>query len=386
MRLQKLAGLERQKIEDDLRATQELIAQLKDILSSDKKIRKVVKDELKEVQKKYGDERRTRIMKKGVKSISVEDLIPDEEATLVLTHSGYIKRMSPDAFKKQKRGGVGVSDINTKEDDFVTTFLTANTHADLLFFTDYGKVYQTKMYDVPEGKRATRGKSVMNFLPLESQEHITSIVPMPKEIKQSDLSMLMVTKHGIAKLVKAAHFHDVRRSGLNAMKLGDNDQLISAEFVSSDDQAVIVTAQGQAIRFESGGIREMGRSAAGVRAMKLEKSDYVIGAHAVTTDTKNAGLLVLTAYGYGKITDMEEYKVQKRGGSGIKTAKVTDKTGSVIATRVVDESTQELVAMSKKSQVIRTDLSEIPRLGRVSQGVRIMKLRQGDEIASLICL
>jgi len=386
MRLQKLAGLERQKIEDDLKETQELIAKLEDILSSDKKIRKVVKDELEEVQKKYGDERRTRIVKKGIKSISVEDLIPDEEATLVLTHGGYIKRMHPDQFKKQKRGGVGVSDINTKEDDFVTTFLTANTHADLLFFTDYGKVYQTKMYDVPEGKRATRGKSVMNFLPLESEEKITSIVPMSKEVKQNDLSMLMVTKHGIAKRVKSAHFHDVRRSGLNAMKLGTNDQLISAEFVSEKDHAVIVTAHGQAIRFEASDIREMGRSAVGVRAMKLEDNDYVIGAHAVNKETKNAGLLVLTAYGYGKITDMKEYKVQKRGGAGIKSAKVTDKTGTVIATRIVDESVQELVVMSKKSQVIRTDLSEIPRLGRISQGVRIMKLRQGDEIASLICL
>jgi len=386
MRLQKLAGLERQKIENDLQATQDLIAELKDILSSDTKIRNVVKKELKDVQKRYGDERRTKIVRKPAGSISVEDLIPDEDATLVLTSGGYIKRMSPDQFKKQKRGGVGVVDITIKEDDFVTTFVTANTHSDLLFFTDYGKVYQTKMYDVPEGKRATRGKSVMNFLPLETEEHITSIIPMTKEEKEQDLSMLMVTKYGIAKRVGASQFHDVRRSGLIAIKLGDNDQLRSAEFVHEHDEAIITTAHGQAIRFQTGDIREMGRSATGVRAIKLTKTDYIVGAHAVSQDSDTPGLMVLTTYGYGKITDLNEYKIQKRGGSGIKTAKVTDKTGSVIATRIVDTNSQELVVMSKKSQVIRTDLQEIPRLGRVSQGVRIMKLRSGDEIASLICL
>ena len=386
MRLQKLAGLERQKIEDELKEVQDLIAKLKDILSSDKKLRNVVKTELKDIAKKYGDERRTRIYKKGAKSISTEDLIPDEDATLVLTAGGYIKRMHPDQFKKQKRGGVGVVDITTKDDDFVTTFLTANTHSDLLFFTDAGKVYQTKMYDVPEGKRATRGKSVMNFLPLGSQERITSIVPMSKEVKENDLSMLMVTSGGIAKRVRAAQFHEVRRSGLNVMKLGDNDQLISAEFVSDEDESIVVTAQGQAIRFQVTDVREMGRSAAGVRVMKLEDDDYITGAHAITSETKDAGLMVLTTYGYGKITSLQEYKAQKRGGSGVKTAKITDKTGHVIATRLVTANTSELVVMSKRSQVIRTDVSEIPRLGRISQGVRIMKLRQGDEIASLICL
>ncbi|MEX1087539.1 MAG: DNA gyrase subunit A, partial [Candidatus Paceibacterota bacterium] len=231
MRLQKLAGLERQKIEEELKAVQQLIAELKEILSSEKKIRKVIKDELTEMQKLYGDDRRTKIVKTGVKSMSVEDLIPDEESTLVLTASGYIKRMSPDEFKKQKRGGVGVVDIATKDDDFVHTFLTANTHNDLLFFTDAGKVYQTKMYDVPEGKRATRGKSIMNFLPIEGDERITTVLPMPKEIKKSDdLSVLMMTKQGVTKRVKAENFYDVRRSGLITMKLGDNDQLICADF------------------------------------------------------------------------------------------------------------------------------------------------------------
>ncbi|MEX1027098.1 MAG: DNA gyrase subunit A [Candidatus Paceibacterota bacterium] len=387
MRLQKLAGLERQKIEDELNEVQKLIAELKAILSDEKKIRKVVKDELAEMQKQYGDERRTKIVKTGVKSMSVEDLIPDEESTLVLTDGGYIKRMSPDEFKKQKRGGVGVVDIATKDDDFVHTFLTANTHNDLLFFTDLGKVYQTKMYDVPEGKRATRGKSVMNFLPLEAEEQITTVLPMPKEIKKSDdLSVLMMTKQGVTKRVKAENFYDVRRNGLIAMKLGDNDQLIKADFVNTGDDVVTVSAYGQAIRFSAKDIREMGRSATGVRGMKLASGDYLIGAQVVRADAHEPGLLVLTASGYGKITALSEYKRQKRGGSGVKTAKVTSKTGNVIAIRVVTEEETELVVMSKKSQVIRTDLNEIPHLGRVSQGVRIMKLREKDEIASVICL
>ncbi|MEX0930522.1 MAG: DNA gyrase subunit A [Candidatus Paceibacterota bacterium] len=386
MRLQKLAGLERQRIEDELAEVQKLIAELKEILSSEKKIRTVIKNELAEMKKQYGDERRTKIIKSGVKSMSVEDLIPDEESTLVLTAGGYIKRMSPDQFKKQKRGGVGVVDIATKEDDFVHTFLTANTHNDLLFFTDAGKVYQTKMYDVPEGKRATRGKSVMNFLPLEGEERITTVLPMPKEVKKSDdLSVLMMTKQGVSKRVKAENFYDVRRSGLIAMKLGDNDQLIKADFVNAGDDVIAVSAHGQAIRFSAKDIREMGRSAAGVRGMKIGKGDYLIGAQVIKADAHEPGLLVLTASGYGKITDASEYKRQKRGGSGIKSAKVTGKTGNVIAVRVVTEE-EELVVMSKKSQVIRTGLSEIPHLGRVSQGVRIMKLRENDEIASVICL
>jgi len=388
MRLQKLAGLERKKIQDELKEIQAFIKKTKTILASPKKIFTVVKDELQEMVEKHGDERRTKIVKGEVKNLSNEDLIPEEESVLVLTSGGYIKRTNPGEYKKQKRGGVGVIDMNTKEEDFITTLLTTSTHADLLFFTDKGKVYQIKMYDIPEGRRATKGKSVMNFLSLEANERVTSVVPMTKDIKESAGSLLMVTKCGVTKKVTAKNFYDVRRSGLIAIKLASGDELISARFVARGDQAVIVTRNGQSIRFDEKDIREMGRAAAGVRGIKLGAKDEVVSAGVVKRGVKDAEILVVSKFGYGKKTDAGEYKVQNRGGSGIKTANVTTKTGEIIAARIVQASDEggEMVAISKKSQVIRIDLGEIPTLGRQTQGVRIMKLRAGDRIAALICL
>jgi DNA gyrase subunit A len=387
MRLQKLAGLERKKVLDELAEVQELIERLKEILGSEKKIRGIIKDELTEIKAKYGDERRTRLIKHGLKDFNPEDLIPDEESVLVLTKGGYIKRTNPDEYKKQKRGGVGVVDLDTKEEDFITHLISANAHNDLLFFTDKGKAYQIKMYDLPEGKRATRGKSVMNFLSLAENEKITSILPMPKNKKEADgLALMMVTKNGTGKKSSATHFHDVRRSGLIAITLEDGDELMSASFVSKSDTVVIATRDGQSIRFEAEDVREMGRNAAGVRVIKLGKDDAVISADVVAKDAKNPKLFVMGAHGYGKQTKLEEYKTQNRGGSGILTMNVTDKTGPLISAKVVTDEIEEMVAMSKKSQVIRVDLKEIPTLGRSTQGVRVMKLRDGDSLASLICL
>ncbi|MHB1316843.1 MAG: DNA gyrase C-terminal beta-propeller domain-containing protein, partial [Minisyncoccota bacterium] len=286
----------------------------------------------------------------------------------------------------QKRGGVGVRDLDTKDEDFVTTLLITSTHSDLLFFTNKGKAYQTKMYDIPEGRRATKGKSVMNFLPLVDGEKITSILPMPKEIKKSDGALLMVTKQGIAKKVSASSFHDVRISGIIAIKLDGGDELISAFFTNKGDSAILVTSKGQSIRFFEKDIREMGRTAMGVRGMKLGKGDEIISSQVISKDIDDATLMVISANGYGKRTDIDEYKIQNRGGSGIKTANVTPKTGNIIAAQLFTKETEEIVAMSKKSQVIRTDAKEVPVLGRQTQGVRIMKLREGDSIASLICL
>lgn len=386
MRLQKLAGLERKKIEDDLKATQALIKELQAILSSAAKVRGMIKDELKHISDTYGDDRRTKVIASGVKSISVEDLVPDEQNMLVLTSGGYIKRTSPSEYKQQKRGGVGVVDLNTKEEDFVTHFLKANTHADMLFFTDLGKVYQIKMYDLPEGKRATRGKSIMNFLSLEGDEKVTSIVPMSKDVRTKDVSILMVTAHGTTKRVAAENFHDVRRSGIIAIKLAKEDTLVSAEFVAKDDTAVLVTKKGQAIRFKADDIREMGRSAAGVRGIKLGKGDVVIGSGVIPQGAeKNARIMVMAEMGYGKATPADEYKIQNRGGSGIKTAKVSDKTGTIVGARILIDQ-EELVAISKKSQVIRVETKEIPSLGRQTQGVRVMRLRAGDALVSMICL
>ncbi|MEK7609764.1 MAG: DNA gyrase subunit A [Patescibacteria group bacterium] len=390
MKLQRLAGLERKKVLDELKEVQELIATLKEILGSEKKVRTIIKDELKEIREKYGDDRRTKIIKHGVKEFNPEDLIADEESVLVLTKGGYVKRTNPDEYRKQKRGGVGVVDLDTKEEDFISHLVFATTHNDLLFFSDKGKAYQIKMYDIPEGKRATKGKSIMNFLSLAEGENVTSILPMPKNKKEAeDLSLIMITKNGTGKKTSAKHFKDVRRSGLIAITLDDGDELISASFVSKNDNVVIATREGQSIRFKESDVREMGRNATGVRVIKIadgKNADNVISADVVSSDAKNPALFVMGANGYGKKTKLSEYKVQNRGGSGILTMNVTPKTGILMAAKVVTDDDLEIVAMSKKSQVIRVDIKEIPTLGRSTQGVRVMKLREGDHLASLICL
>ncbi len=387
MRLVKLAGLERKKVLDELAQVQALIEELKTILASSKKVLSIITAELVDIKARYGNERRTKLVKHGLKDFNPEDLIADEESVLVLTKGGYIKRTNPDEYRKQKRGGVGVVDLDTKEEDFITHLMYANTHSDLLFFTDAGKAYQIKMYDVPEGKRATRGKSIMNFISLSENEKITSILAMPKNKKDAeDLALLMVTKGGTGKKSSAKHFHDVRRSGLIAITLDAGDELMSASFVSKGDDIMIATADGQSIHFKETDIREMGRNAAGVRVIKLGKDDSVISADVIAKDAKNPALFVMGANGYGKKTKLDEYKVQNRGGSGILTMNVTEKTGPLMAAKVVTDDDEEIVAMSKKSQVIRVDLTEIPTLGRSTQGVRVMKLRDGDSLASLICL
>ena len=386
MKLQRLAGLERKKVEDELAAVTTLIRELKDLLGSPKKILGVIKTELLDITKQYGDERRTRVVKGGVKEIGDEDLIPDEEQVLVLTAGGYVKRTNPSEFRTQRRGGVGVVDLNTKEEDFVIIFLTASTHSDLLFFTDRGKVYQMKMYEVPEGKRATRGKSVKNFLSLADTESVTSILAMPKAAKERAQSIMMLTSTGVAKKVGAESFKDVRRSGIIAIRLEGGDALVAARFVDTGNEVITVTAGGQSIRFKESDVRHMGRAAGGVRAMKLGKGDRIIGAETFHKALPHADLLVIAAHGYGKRTNISEYKTQKRGGSGIKTANVTGKTGLIMAMRVVTPEHKEVVAISKKGQVIRLPLGDIPTLRRGTQGVRIMKLREGDTIASLICL
>lgn len=387
MRLQKLAGLERKKIEDELAAVQKLIKELEAILKSKAKMMGIVKKDLLEVAEKYGDDRRTKIIKGGVKQLSQEDLVPDDESVLVLTKGGYVKRTNPSEYRTQKRGGVGVVDLNTKEEDVVTTLLTTSAHSDLLFFTDYGKVYQCKMYEIPEGRRATKGKSIMNFLSLAAEERITSVLAVRKEDWEGDRSLMMITKNGVAKKSDASAFKDVRRSGLIAITLKDDDALIDAMFVSKKDEVSLITEKGQSIRFKESDVREMGRTAAGVAAMRLGKGDRIVSADVVHGGEKDKEVLVVTEHGYGKATPAKEYKVQHRGGSGIKTAKVTGKTGVIVRGLVLttEERTEgELVIMSKKGQVIKLPLKDVPTLSRDTQGVRVMKMRAGDSIASVV--
>jgi DNA gyrase subunit A len=294
-----------------------------------------------------------------------------------------VKRTDPSEYHSQKRGGVGVVDLETKEEDFVTMLVSGTTHNDLLFFTNLGKVYQMKMYDIPEGRRATKGKSIMNFLALNNDEKVTSILPMPKELKKSPISLMLVTKDGTAKKMSGEGFKDVRRSGIIAIRLDKGDQLVSALMVDKGDEVMVATGGGQSIRFKEIDIREMGRTAGGVRGIKLGKGDEVISVDVVKKENKDGSFLTMSANGFGKKTSLKEYKVQKRGGSGIKTAKITPKTGKLIVAKVLTGQEEELIAMSKKGQVIRTALKDISSLGRQTQGVTIMRLRPGDSIASL---
>ena len=395
MKLAKLAGLERKAVEEELAEKQKFIAMMKDLISSPKKILKTIADELKEIREKYADERRTKIIKGGVKEISDEDLVPEKETMLVLTAGGYVKCTDPAEYHAQKRGGVGVIDLETKEEDFVTMLVSGSTHSNLLFFTNLGKVYQMKMYDIPEGRRATKGKSIMNFLALSGEEKVTSILAMParlsgaggpKDLAKISSSLMLVTKNGTAKKMSSESFKDVRRSGIIAIRLDKDDQLISALVTEKGDEVMIATADGQSIRFKESDVREMGRTAGGVTGIRLGKTDQVIGVDVIKKEQKSGAFLTMSANGFGKKTDLKEYKVQKRGGSGVKTAKVTPKTGKLIVAKVLSGEEAELIAMSKKGQVIRTALKDISSLGRQTQGVTVMRLRAGDGIASLACI
>ncbi|HVU80295.1 MAG TPA: DNA gyrase subunit A [Candidatus Paceibacterota bacterium] len=390
MRLQKLANLERKKIEDELKEVQALIEELMALLKSEKKMMTVIRGEIEDINKKYGDERNTKVVKGAAGVINVEDLVPDEEQVLVLTQGGYVKRTNPDEFRKQKRGGVGVIDLDTKEEDFVTNFLTTSTHSDLLFFTNAGKAFQLKFYEIPEGKRSTKGRPVVNFLSVTPEERVTSVLPMRKNQKEGEKFLYMITKQGVVKKCDATAFHDVRRSGLIAQKLQKNDELIAALLVEKGDEIFLSTAKGQSVRFKESDVRPMGRAAGGVRGMKLGSGDTIVGADVVKKGIKNQEVLVVSRNGYGKTTSTDEYKTQNRGGSGIKTMNMTPKTGPVIAARIITKEEgvgeDEIVVISKKGQVIRTELKEIPSLSRSTQGVRIMKLREGDAIASFVCL
>ncbi|MEK7535820.1 MAG: DNA gyrase subunit A [Patescibacteria group bacterium] len=393
MKLQKLAGLERKKIEDELKETLALIDELGSILKSAAKMLAIIKRESQEIIEKYGDDRRTKVVKGGAKEISAEDMIPDEESMLVLTRGGYVKRTRPEEYKRQRRGGVGVVDLDTKEEDFITNLLAASTHADLLFFTDKGKAYQLKMYEIPEGKRATKGKSIMNFLSLSEGERVTSVLPLPRDVKErKELGLMMITRMGVGKKVDVMSLTDVRRSGIIAIKLGAGDELLSVLPVEKGDSVILASKLGQAIRFKESDIRAMGRTAGGVRAVKLKSKDEVIGADRIEKGTEEKlTFFTMSANGLGKKTKIKEYKIQKRGGSGIKTAKVTPKTGPLVVGRVLEvphgetvgKEDIELVAMSKQGQVIRVTAGEVPTSGRQTQGVRVMKLREGDSLASV---
>ncbi|MEK7194975.1 MAG: DNA gyrase subunit A [Patescibacteria group bacterium] len=383
MRLQALAGLERKKIADELKEKKELIAFLEDLLAHPKKILAVVKDEFKEIREKYADPRRTRVVKTALREIGEDELVPEENALFMMTQGGYIKRLPPEDLKAQKRGGKGLMGMATKEEDVVTNFFLANTHDNLFFFTNSGKVYQTKGYDVPEASRQSKGRAIVNFLQVLPTDRITAVVPIPKDKKGTFL--FMATVNGVIKKVAIDSFAQVRRSGMIAIGLKGDDELRWVMQTSGKDQIILTTSGGSAIRFGESDVRPMGRVAAGVIGIRLEKGEKMIGADAVPAGAdKGLYLMAVMEKGYGKRTALSQYKNQKRGGKGIMTAKITAKTGDLVSAHITSEDNKELIAISKKGQIIRTSVTSVSVLGRATQGVRVMKMAPGDAVASVV--
>jgi len=386
MRLQTLAGLERKKIEDELKEKLALIKELEAILKSVTKILGIVKDELARVKEKFGDERKTRIIKSGVGEFKQEDLIPNEEAIISITEQGYIKRMDPSVYKVQKRGGKGVIGAVTKEEDAIKKVLAVMSHDNLLFFTNSGKVFQTQAYEIPASSRIAKGQSVVNFLQLSQEETVTAIIAFNKDDNYKFL--MMTTEMGTVKKSAISEFENVRRSGLIAINLEKGDALRWVDATTGEDEVVITTAKGQAIHFKEKDVRPMGRTAQGVRGIKLKKEDKVVGMDVIFKNQKGNQLLIITENGYGKRSDLKQYKVQNRGGSGIKTANVTTKTGKLIGAGIinVEEIEEDLIITSEKGQIIRIPMKDISVLGRATQGVRVMKPAPGDKVSAITVL
>ncbi|MDD5340960.1 MAG: DNA gyrase subunit A [Patescibacteria group bacterium] len=386
MRLQQLANLERQKLIDELKEIKKLIEELEGILKSRTKILNIIKKDLAQIREKYGDERRTEIVKSPVGEFSVKDLIPNEPTIVVVTRDGYIKRMPPETFKTQARGGKGVMGLTTKEEDIVEHFFTTNTHADLLFFTTSGRVFQLKAFEVPQAARTAKGQALVNFLQLAPHENVTSVLDL------ADLTgykyLVLVTKKGLIKKVDITEITKVRKSGLIAIKLKSGDILLYAKPSSGVDEVVLVTNDGMSVRFREKDIRPMGRAAAGVRGIRLKGADFVVRMDINEKGMKDANLdlLVVMKNGYGKRSGINSYRLQSRGGTGIKTAKITEKTGKIIGARLINNKDldRDMIIISEKGQVIRLPLKSVSHLGRATQGVRLMSFKEkGDRVASV---
>jgi DNA gyrase subunit A len=392
MRLQTLAALEREKIENELKEKKALIKDLELILKTPARITKIIKDEIEGLKKVYGDERRTRVFPKALTAMSDEDLVTEEEVVVTLSAGGYIKRLPPDTFRSQKRGGKGLIGSDVAEEDFVSHVVRANTHDYMLFFTDRGRVFQTRAYDIPAASRTAKGRAIHNFLEIPADEHVSAIVNYPAATKKTDVPqgfLVMVTAHGVIKKTALKDFSAIRRSGIIALGLKKEDKLIGVKLSSGKDEILLTTAQGQSIRFKESDVRAMGRAAAGVGGMRLAKGDAVTGFDLIrkeeSTGKKQPMLLVVMSHGFAKQTSLAEYKVQNRGGSGIRTASITPKTGTLVASAVLHDEA-EIIALSAKGQVIRTDLESVRTTGRAAQGVRLMTLKSGDRIAGIVLI
>ena len=376
LRLQRLTGLEREKIEEEYQEVLKTIEWLKSVLADEGKILQIIKDELTEVRTKFGDERRTRITY-DPSNIDVEDLIAQEDVVITLTHNNYIKRMPLDTYRNQKRGGRGVTGMGTKETDFVENILITTTHHTILFFTSRGRVYHLKAYEIAEASRQAKGTAIINLLQLDKGEKITAVIQV-KEFNPERF-LFMATKKGIVKKTGLSEFKSMRKGGLIAITLDDDDELIGVKFTDGDRYVILGTRDGMAIAFDEEDVRPMGRNARGVRGIRLREGDAVIGMDNLHRD---ADVLTVTEYGFGKRTPTSEYRSQTRGGKGLINMKVTEKTGAVIGLRVVRPG-QELMLITSEGIVIRTNIDEISVISRNTQGVMLMKTEVNDKVASL---
>ncbi|MCR4263446.1 MAG: DNA gyrase subunit A [Candidatus Roizmanbacteria bacterium] len=393
MQLKRLAALERQKIEDELKMVREMIAYLEDLLSRPEKMLGVIKDELKHIKEQYNDERRTRVYKGKVGEFSEEDLIQNEQTLITVSKTGYIKRLPRGTFKLQRRGGKGVVGMTTKEEDNIEHMITAQTHDYLMFFTNQGRVFRMRAWEIPEGSRISKGQAVINLLNIQQGELVQSILAVPADAyeKQPKSTILMATKNGVVKRTEFSHYQNIKASGLITINLDSGDEVVWVEWTSGDRDIMLVTHLGKTIRFPEIEVRPTGRATRGVTGIKRSKEDFVVAMEALKTETTAPAdkriktfkdLLVITQNGLGKRTDVNEFRGQHRGGKGVKVANVTKKTGPISIALLVDQDSEQIVISSRKGIVIKLPIKNIPRLSRNTQGVILMRMKSGDEPAA----
>ena len=378
MRLRTLQGLQREKIEEEYEELMKLIAHLREILNSEHLVFEVIKEELIKVRDKFGDERKTKI-KPAEGEIDVEDLIKEEQTVIALTHFGYIKRMPIDTYKSQRRGGKGITGIATREGDFVKQIFTSSTHDLILFFTNKGKLYKLKGYEIPEAGRTAKGTAIVNLLSLDSGEKVSAVIPIQNFAEGKYL--LMATKNGLIKKTALSEYDSARKTGLLGITLKDNDELISVKLTDGEDNVVLVTRKGLCITFDEKDVRPIGRTAQGVIGMRVAQDDEVIGMESIIAGGK-ATLLAITENGFGKRTELDEYRVQQRGGKGVTTYKITPKTGELVGVKIADE-THDVMLITDTGTIIRMHVNEISVLGRSTQGVTLIRTNNGGKVVSI---
>ncbi len=377
MRLKTLSGLQREKIEAEYNELVERIKYFKEILSSETLVYKIIKDELLEIKAKFADPRRT-ALEASADDIDIEDLIKEEDCVITLTHFGYIKRLPADTYRSQKRGGKGITGITTREEDFVENIFISSTHHYILFFTNTGKTYRLKAYEVPEAGRQAKGTAIVNLLQLGAGEKITAVIPIAEYT--DDAYLLMATKNGVIKKTNLMEYANIRKAGLQGITLRENDELIDVRLTDGSNKVVMVTRHGLSITFDEKDVRPIGRVSQGVRGIDLGDNDYVIGMEPIVSD--NVCLLAITENGFGKRTEVEEYRVQTRGGKGVLTYKITDKTGEVVGIKIVKEN-DDIILISSDGTIIRLAVKDVSVLGRNTQGVTLMRMPEGVQLVSI---